>query len=960
MTSQNTVTLAPGARIVVRDAEWIVRSVNRSSDGGQALSVVGISEIVRDKEAIFLTALEKSIDVLDPAFTKLVHDASSGCAASRLYIESIIRQTPPTGDDLYIGHQAAMDLVPYQLDPALQALKQPRRRILLADAVGLGKTMEAGILISELIRRGRGKRILVLAVKSMLTQFQKELWNHFTIPLTRLDSVGIQRIRAQIPANHNPFYYYDKSIISIDTLKQDAEYRTYIEQAYWDIIVIDEAHNVAERGSGSSMRARLARLLSGRSDTLIMLSATPHDGRARSFASLMNMLNPTAIANPEDYGPDDIKGLFIRRFKKDIKDQVEKQFKERELAIERTSASPAEEAAYDAFSHLAFSRLDRRSGPGRLFKTTLGKSLFSSPAACLSTIQNRIRRLEAKEDPGFDADITSLTQFAEKVDAITASEFTKYRKLLEVIRDPEKGFGWSGRDKTDRLVIFTERIETLKFLEAHLTRDLKLKEKHVQTLSGSDSSMSDIEQQCVVEEFGKDESPVRLLIATDIASEGINLHYLCHRMIHFDIPWSLMVFKQRNGRIDRYGQERTPQIRYLVTDSANEQIRGDTRILELLVEKDKEAEKNIGDPADFMGVYDIPEEERITATAIEERKTPEAFDADLTSRINDSDFDPLSLLMQADDDSISARSDLQAKLRTLPTLFADEYDYFQAAFRHLRTHDSALTAQFDDTEKRVEFDAPEDLIHRFHYLPREIRPDAGRFVLSTDRALMQAEIRRSRKDEHAWPSVHYLWPLNPVVSWINDKVFALFGRHEAPVLTLKNILPPREVVFLLSLMIPNRKGHPIMHRFFSAVYKSGRFTAAEPFETILERAQLAGGAIPNPATETPLDSTRSLLPDAVDRARAWMHTERDAFERSVTANLNEHLREHERLRERKLAELDRMLHKTKQSERVIDCKKEEGRRSINKIFADYDLWIKDTMTLEDSPYIRVIAVLRGE
>ena len=167
--------------------------------------------------------------------------------------------------------------------------------------------------------------------------------------MSRLDSVGIQRVRNRIPTNHNPFYYYDKSIISIDTLKQDAEYRTYLENAYWDIIVIDEAHNVAERGKGSSQRAKLAKLLSGRSDTLIMLSATPHDGKARSFASLMNMLDPTAIANPDDYGPEDIKGLFIRRFKKDIQAQVQNAFKEREISKAYCEATHAEEMAFDVF-----------------------------------------------------------------------------------------------------------------------------------------------------------------------------------------------------------------------------------------------------------------------------------------------------------------------------------------------------------------------------------------------------------------------------------------------------------------------------------------------------------------------------------------------------------------------------------------------------------------------------------
>src|SRR5699024_7573730 len=128
---------------------------------------------------------------------------------------------------------------------------------------------------------------------------------------------AIQRIRRDMPANYNPFHYYDKTIVSIDTIKRDIEYRTHLENARWDIIVIDEAHNVARRGNHVAQRARLASLLASRSDALIMLSATPHDGSARSFASLMNMLDPTAIPDPDDYSEkdikdnsEDIKGLF--------------------------------------------------------------------------------------------------------------------------------------------------------------------------------------------------------------------------------------------------------------------------------------------------------------------------------------------------------------------------------------------------------------------------------------------------------------------------------------------------------------------------------------------------------------------------------------------------------------------------------------------------------------------------
>lgn len=363
------VNYAPGMRIVIRDAEWVIQKVDSSSDGGQLITCEGISELVRGREGRFLTSLENKIEILDPKNTLLVEDDSSGYSASKLYIESMLRQRVPTDEKVRLGHKAAMDPLPFQLDPIKMVLKQPRQRILIADAVGLGKTLEAGILVSELIRRGKGKRILVLAVKSMLTQFQKEFWSRFSIPLTRLDSTGIQQVRNRIPTNHNPFYYYDKAIISIDTLKQDVEYRHYLESAYWDIIVIDEAHNVAERGS-HSQRSKLAKLLARRSDTLVMLSATPHDGKAESFASLMNMLDATAIANPSDYSYDDFKdkNLVVRRFKKDVKDQMVGEFPERHIDRVYAKASAQEEEVYRRLVEMSLRSLESGNKGTKLFK----------------------------------------------------------------------------------------------------------------------------------------------------------------------------------------------------------------------------------------------------------------------------------------------------------------------------------------------------------------------------------------------------------------------------------------------------------------------------------------------------------------------------------------------------------------------------------------------------------------
>ncbi|MFW5874738.1 MAG: helicase-related protein [bacterium] len=948
--------LAPGARVVIRDAEWLVRRVDRTSTNGRALTCIGLSELVRDKEAVFLTEIEKlrnPVQILDPAETKLVHDDSTEYGDSLLYIESLLRQSPPTDNNLYIGHQGAMDLVPYQLDPAIQALKQPRQRILIADAVGLGKTLEAGILISELIRRGRGKRILVVALKSLLTQFQKEMWTRFTIPLTRLDSVGLQRVRSRIPTNHNPFYYFDKSIISIDTLKQDNEFRIYLENANWDIIVIDEAQNVAQRGHGRTQRARLAKLLSKQSDTLIMLSATPHDGRPRSFASLMNMLDPTAIADPDHYGPEDIQGLFIRRFKKDIQHQVEKSFQERKIGKAYARATEAEENAYDQLANLNFSRIDRYRKGGHLFQTTLEKALFSSPAACLETIEHRLKDLYKAGDAENNCDMSLLENLKTRVSAIGPGEFSKYQRLTALLKDPGSRVHWTGSDKKDRLVIFTERIATLNFLYENLPMDLGLDKKAVAYLHGG---MSDTDQQKIVEDFGREEAPVRLLIASDVASEGINLHYLCHRLIHFDIPWSLMVFQQRNGRIDRYGQERTPLITYLVCESQNPKIRGDMRILELLIQKEEEAVKNIGDPSALMGVYDIDTETEKTASALESGKSPEAFESeDLSAAAGGSGFDLLDFLQkgagkESEPDSTNA-------IRSMPTLFADDFDYTAKALNRLE-QTSNISIQIDADDRMIQFAAPKDLKHRFRYLPNEIWPNDEKLLLTDDTSKMQEEIRRCRKDEQAWPKLHYLWPMHPAVSWLNDKVLAGFRRHEAPVLTLPT-LSSDEAVYVLTGIIPNLKGQPLIQRWIGVTVKNREYQGIESFDAILSRTGLNRKKFSNPSDKSLLPELQQRLPEIIDKARQWMGRERENVEAVINEQLNEQLERLDALYARHIKTVQERIESMDISHGAKKRRTEEKEREIVALFDEYMQWIEDTMTTEKQAYIKVAAVLQG-
>ncbi len=945
-------TFAPGQRVEIRDAEWRIRRVDLTSDGGQSLVCEGLSELVRGREAAFLTRLESNIRLLTPESTELVHDDSPGYGLSLLYLDTLLRQTLPTDSRIYLGQHAAMDQLPFQFDPARQALRQTRQRILIADAVGLGKTLEAGILVSELIARGRGRRILVLTVKSMLAQFQQEFWNRFTIPLVRLDSVGLQRVRNRIPANHNPFHYYDRAIISIDTLKQDIEYRHYLEQAYWDIIIIDEAHNVAERGS-RSQRARLARLLSTRSDTLIMLSATPHDGRPESFASLMNMLDPTAIVNPHDYTREDFrdKGLVIRRFKQDVRDQLAAHFPQRRIDILRVPASRAEEAALDRLMAARFHTLDGRSaGVGQLFRTTLEKALFSSPAACLATIHNRLKRLERRrEAPGAAEDIATLKALAQAVAAITPAHFSKFQCLCRYL-DPHNpdGFGWDPSDPADRLVIFTESLETLDFLQRHLPAALGLGTDQVAVLKGT---LRDRELSETVERFNQAASPVRLLLCSDVAAEGINLHHLSHRLIHFDIPWSLMVFQQRNGRIDRYGQRRRPEIRYLLTESANPQVRGDQRVLEILIDKDEQASRNIGDPSEFMGVYDQAEEEARTAEAME-RDADDISDlfADLLEDNAASAEEALAAFIPQDQTGFDA-----SLLAERPRLYASDLDYARDALRWLRTQEADLQAEVEDDTLRLT--APPDLIQRLRYLPREIRPEHDRFLLTPDRRRIEEELKRCRDEDSPWPRLQYLWPLHPVMEWLADRLQSAFPRHAAPVLHLPDRLAAGEHIVLCQGGFPNRRGHTLIHAWLGVRFQGAEWTEILSLEAVLDRLALTPGRLHNRGLTASLDTLRALLPPAVAAVRDELR--RRDHEARANEQLQSQLDALEALKAQHLRQLEREFERSGQPEAFKRRRREERLRHIERIFQDYWDWLGNTQLTEEEPYIQVAAVFTG-
>ena len=390
----------------VRDEDWLVTQVSTTSDG-MLVTVQGLSELVRDTTAQFSAGLDHIVPV-DPRHTRVIADTSTRHRLSRLWLEATLRKTalPATSTDLAVVSDVLADPLAYQLTAVRQALDPAnlRPRILLADTVGLGKTLEIGMILAELVRRGRGDRILIVTPRHVLEQMQHEMWSRFALPFVRLDSVGIQRVRRSVPASRNPFSVFHRAIISIDTLKSD-RYLNHLRKQRWDAVVIDESHNVTNKGT---LNNRLADILARQTDALILASATPHNGNPKSFAELIRLLEPTAVRADGSLDEEAVRRLVIRRHRHsdEVRDVVGGRWKERLTPVNKlVEPSPAEDAVVGELSR-TWLHPDGASAPGgrkpatrggdSLFAWTLAKSFLSSPAALIQTIDERLARRRSR------------------------------------------------------------------------------------------------------------------------------------------------------------------------------------------------------------------------------------------------------------------------------------------------------------------------------------------------------------------------------------------------------------------------------------------------------------------------------------------------------------------------------------------------------------------------------------
>jgi SNF2 family DNA or RNA helicase len=943
------MNLTIGQRISTRGEDFIITNSNTNYDGSWLLEAEGISELVKGKRFTFDSNIDSDIKPIDPNHTKLIADNDSGYRKTKLFLETQIRNAAVFSEKITIANKAAINPAEYQLTPILKAFQLPRPRLLIADGVGLGKTIEVGIFLSELIKRGKGKRIMVLAPKSILAQFQQELWHRFAIPLVRLDSEGIARIKSQLPSNKNPFEYYDKTIISIDTLKNNAKFRHYIEKSRWDAVVIDECHTVA---NDKSQRGDLAQLITTKCESLILTSATPHNGRKENFANLINMIEPTAIPKSGEYDKSHVEPYYVRRFKNDITDEtVRANFQERKIVRSSAKLSSAETDFLQYQQELKFNALNAlKNGKPKedfLFSVGIFKAFMSSPKAALESIQRRIEKVDATKTKNEFAyeNLEVLNDLKIKLETILSTHSdTKYKKLKDTLLE----LGWTGIKKNDRYVIFAERINTLEYLKDNLQNDFKIAEDAIAFFHGG---LSDTEQQAIIEDFGKEDSSVRLLLCSDAGSQGVNLHFYCNRMFNYDIPWSLIVLEQRNGRIDRYGQKKTPFIHYIIAESDIDGLKTDLHIVERLTQKEEVVYKTLGDAGSVMKLYDSNKEEQLVEQAIMNQN--ESFLEDLDTKMAGFDFNTLF----ANQDDSTAVTITANPYETNLTIYPSEAKFYSDLFEQLSSANQIETEDVTVQDGYLEILNTKDLNQILFDLPPESKPKVNQlFKLSLDKDLVQRAIEDARKKKGEWAEFQILNELHPVVKYYLTKLEASVDKDVALV-AKTNRVPAKTSWYVFQAQVSNNLGQPVVADFLVVGLNTDGSIFREPFHLIdfINEFKLQETMHTENISENDLAALHKLLVRAVTSVTSYMSTEQKQLEVKMETKLNEYEQKLANWKNDALEQLE-LDFSDKTITPFFSGKKDSKKREIETILSSTSQYNKNMTSLQGDAYLKVLAV----
>ena len=608
----------PGQLVEVRRRQWVVAEVQASLTGNghtarqHFLTLSSIEEDSLGEQIGVVWEIEPGAHVIEraglPAITG--QDETDELEA---FLDAV-RWGAVTNADrgfLQAPFRSGVSIEDFQLDPLVRAIDMARANLLIADDVGLGKTIEAGLVIQELLLRHRARTILVVCPASLQEKWRVEMLEKFGLEFKIVNTAYVQELRRNRGIHVNPWTSFPRLIASVDWLKSGDALRALREvlppragyPRKFDVLVVDEAHNVAPAGSPhyvlESQRTRLIRAISPHFQHRLFLTATPHNGYTQSFTSLLELLDDQRFSR--NILPDEkqLSQVMIRRLKTDLVDRdgnpIYPTRNLQALPVLFTADERAIHNTLDAYCRRREITCKASGAAGTKFvNSLLKKRLFSSPAAFASTLEKhfetltsskaaaqpdpleeRILRkamLKAEEDYADDAEVEAAqVEAVEEASRRTAPLTEEERRLLGEMRDWARVAShrvdskaraildwiesnlktdgeWNGR----RVILFTEYRTTLEWLREILAT----RSYGADRLGIIHGGVSYDEREVIKAAFQASprDAEIRILLATDAASEGIDLQNHCNRLIHVEIPYNPNVMEQRNGRIDRHGQ----------------------------------------------------------------------------------------------------------------------------------------------------------------------------------------------------------------------------------------------------------------------------------------------------------------------------------------------------------------------------------------------------------------------
>lgn len=627
MTEAHTIGIPEiGQMAIVRRRRWVVTEVMGSDHYAQHLvSLASLEEDDSGEEMQVIWELELGAKVMARSG---LPECKGIDAPDRLeaFLDAI-RWGAVTSTDrsrMQSPFRSGIEIEDYQLEPLVRALDMAHVNLLIADDVGLGKTIEAGLVIQELILRHRARTVLIVVPASLQIKWKNEMQEKFGLEFRIVDTTYLKNLRRKRGIHVNPWTSYPRLITSMDWAKSREGFRFFSDGLLppvptypkpFDILVVDEAHNVApassENYSIDSQRTALIRKLAPHFAHHLFLTATPHNGYTNSFNALLELLdNQRFTRSLQEPDPAQVNKIMIRRLKSDIVDsQGNAVFPKRvlqKLDIHYTEEERQIHQALKEFTQLRSDSSSNRFSMGVMFvNILLKKRLFSSPAAfhiTLSKLSDSFQENSTKSDTerfkrqfamavsrcsdddiviqdnadNFVDDEEAIEQNLHDAAILANAQEAPLEKQLQSILDKLKK--WANRNQNaedskakailtwidthlrpqgewndERVILFTEYRATLNWLVTIFANHKIRQNDRLMVLHGGTPS-DDREKIKAAFQASPDLSPVRILLATDAAAEGIDLQNFCHYLIHIEVPWNPNVMEQRNGRIDRHGQ----------------------------------------------------------------------------------------------------------------------------------------------------------------------------------------------------------------------------------------------------------------------------------------------------------------------------------------------------------------------------------------------------------------------